>query len=126
MRETQLRYSRRRFVGSAVALPFALRGLAWGQARGRLGLGSYVLLGTDAGKGIYRAAWNPVMGVLGPVELAAEVVRPAFLARHPTLPVVYAVNSTSGADAAVSSFHVDAADGRTAEFDAVESRGVAG
>jgi 6-phosphogluconolactonase len=97
--------TRRRFVGSAMALPFALRALA----RGETQRPRWVLLGTDTGKGIYRAAWNPVTGTLGPVELAVETTRPNFFARHPTLPVMYSVNEASGLAAGVSSFALDAA-----------------
>lgn len=94
-----MRYSRREFVGRAAALPFALRGMASAQAAPR-----WVLLGTDTGKGVYRAAWNAATGSLGPVQLAGEAERPSYLAKHPTLPVVYAVNGVSGEGAAVSSF----------------------
>jgi 6-phosphogluconolactonase len=70
-----------------------------------------VLLGTDIGKGVYRATWNAATGTLGRTELAAEATRPSYLAKHPTLPVVYAVNATSGEGAAVSSFTVAGASG---------------
>jgi 6-phosphogluconolactonase len=100
-----LRYSRRQFVGWAAAMPFALRGLAAGQSPAS-GL-RWVLLGTDTGKGVYRAAWNAATGSLGRVELAVETARPAYMAKHPSLPVVYAINSVSGEGAAVSSFTVD-------------------
>ncbi len=104
-----MRYSRRQFVGRGVALPFALRGMA--AAQGSASGSRWVLLGTDAGKGVYRAAWNAATGTLGPVELAAETARPSYLAKHPSLPVVYAVNGVSGEGAAVSSFNVNAAAG---------------
>jgi len=97
-----LRYSRRQFVGRAAALPFALRGFAAGQ--GAASGPKWVLLGTDTGKGVYRAAWNAATGSLGPVQLAAEAARPSYLAKHPKLAVVYAVNAVSGDGAAVSSF----------------------
>lgn len=97
-----MRYSRREFIGRAAALPFALRGLA--AAQGALSGSRWVLLGTDTGKGVYRAAWNAATGTLGPVQLAVEAARPSYLAKHPTLPVVYAVNGVSGDGAAVSSF----------------------
>jgi 6-phosphogluconolactonase len=88
-----------------VALPFALRALAVGQ---RPAMGSrWVLLGTDTGNGIYRAAWNGALGTLGPVQLAADAVRPTYLARHPSLPVIYSVEAGSGESAAVSSFNVN-------------------
>ncbi|HEV2578728.1 MAG TPA: lactonase family protein [Acidobacteriaceae bacterium] len=103
-------YSRRQFVGRAVALPFALRGMAAAQATGRFvarGKGSCVLLGSDTGKGVYRAPWNAATGTLGAVELAGAAERPSFLAKHPSLPVVYAVNGVSGDGAAISSFQVN-------------------
>lgn len=94
-----------------MALPFALRGMARAQTSGSRpvagGRPLWIFLGTDAANGIYRATWNSATGTMGPVELAAQSVRPAFLARHPKLPVLYAVNSTSGPDAAVSSFRID-------------------
>jgi len=89
-------------VGRAAALPFALRGFAAGQ--GAASGPKWVLLGTDTGKGVYRAAWNAATGSLGPVQLAAEAARPSYLAKHPKLAVVYAVNAVSGDGAAVSSF----------------------
>jgi 6-phosphogluconolactonase len=91
-------------LGRAAALPFALRGLV--QAQGPASGSRWVLLGTDTGKGVYRAGWNAGTGSLGRVELAAETARPSYLAKHPTLPVVYAVNAASGEGAAVSSFTV--------------------
>ncbi|HEX5283422.1 MAG TPA: lactonase family protein [Bryocella sp.] len=100
-------YSRRQFVGRAVALPFALRGMAAAQG----GASRWVLLGTDAGKGVYRATWNAATGTLGTVELAGEADRPSYLAKHPSLPVVYAVDGVSGERAAVSSFKVNASAG---------------
>ena len=97
-----VRYSRRQFVERAAALPFALRALGNAQTTARAA--RWVLLGTDTGKGVYRAAWNAATGSLGPAELVAETERPSYLAKHPTLPVVYAVNAVAGAGAAVSSF----------------------
>lgn len=91
-----------------MALPFALRGLAAAQPANA---SRWLLLGTDTGKGVYRAAWNAATGTLGPVQLAVETLRPTFLAKHPSLPVVYATNEGSGAEAALSSFHVDATAG---------------
>jgi 6-phosphogluconolactonase len=100
----KIRYSRREFVVGAGAVPFALR--AVGEAQAASGT-RWVLLGTDAGRGIYRAAWNATTGTLGPVELAVETRRPTFLARHPSLPVVYSVNEENGPAAGVSSFRLE-------------------
>ena len=71
------------------------------------GHSGWVLLGTNAGEGIYRARWNGATGALGKPELAIATEAPSFLAMHPRLPVVYAVNESKGDKAAVSSFHVD-------------------
>ncbi|HZQ44973.1 MAG TPA: beta-propeller fold lactonase family protein, partial [Acidobacteriaceae bacterium] len=112
-----MRFNRRQFVGRAMALPLALRGMAWGQATGwRLEAGRgrpmWILLGTDKGKGIYRATWDFTTGTMGPVELAVEAARPSYLARHPKLAeVVYAVNGVDGEGAAVSSFQIDTMNG---------------
>jgi 6-phosphogluconolactonase len=84
-----------------VALPFALRAIGDAQVSSAA---RWVLLGTDTGKGVYRAAWNATTGSLGPVVFVAETARPSYMARHPKLPVVYAVNAASGENAAVSSF----------------------
>ena len=88
-----MRYSRRQFLERAAALPFALRAIS---AQMTAGPARWVLLGTDTGKGVYRAGWNSATGTLGKIELVAEAVRPSYLAKHPTLPVVYAVNAASG------------------------------
>ena len=99
--------TRRRFAAGALAVPFALRGISNAQAAAAST--RWVLLGTDQGKGIYRAPWNAATGSLGAAELAVQTARPAFLARHPSLPVIYAVNSESGPAAGVSSFSLDTA-----------------
>ena len=124
-----MRYSRREFVGRAAALPFALRGLAAAQAAGwRLEAGRgrpmWVFMGTDTGKGVYRAAWDFTTGTLGPAQLAGDASRPSYLARHPKLAeVLYAVDGVSGAGAGVSSFHVDAASGGLTLLNEVGSQG---
>ena len=116
-----MRFSRREFIGRAAALPFALRAMGSAQVAG--GAARWVLLGTDTGKGVYRAAWNAATGSLGPVELVAEAVRPSYLARHPKLPVVYAVNAASGDGAAVSSYTLDAGSGGLTALNKVGSQG---
>jgi 6-phosphogluconolactonase len=120
-----MRYNRRQFLGQSIALPLALRGMAAAQASARLVMPSrqWVLLGTDIGQGIYRAPWNAVSGTLGPLELAIESYRPTYLARNPTLPVVYAVNEGTGPDAAISSFQLDAPAGALTLFNKVGAQG---
>lgn len=46
-------------------------------------------------KGIYRATIDPITGEVCTYELAGSFENPSFLARHPKLPVVYAVSETS-------------------------------
>jgi 6-phosphogluconolactonase len=96
--------TRRTFLAASAALPFAMRSIADASPIGT----KWILLGTDKGRGIYRAAWNPATGELGKSELAAEAVRPAFLALHPTLPVVYSGNEIPSGHGTVSSFTLDA------------------
>ena len=106
----KLTASRRSFLASSAALPLALRSLAQRPATPR-----WVFLGTDKGPGISRCAWDPATGKLGPAELAIKSARPGFFAMHPKLPRLYVGNELNGADAAVSSLHVNAVAG-TLEF----------
>src|ERR1700727_749905 len=94
--------TRRQFLAAGAALPFAWRSMAQGRDTAR-----WVFLGTDMGKGIYRARWDAAAGTIGPVELAAETDRPDFFALHPTLPVLYTANAVAGAKAAISAYRFD-------------------
>ncbi|WP_231934327.1 lactonase family protein [Botrimarina colliarenosi] len=63
-------------------------------------------IGTDTGpermsQGIYHLTFDDEKGTLSPAKLAAEASQPGFLAKHPTLPVLYAtVDADGGAVAA--------------------------
>jgi len=94
-----MKTTRRQFLAASAALPFALRSFAETTAP------RWVLLGTDKGKGIYRAPWNPTTGEIGKIELAIESDRPDYFARHGNL--LYAANAGSGANAAVSCFSIN-------------------
>jgi 6-phosphogluconolactonase len=98
--------SRRQFVAASFALPNALKAFAQPPVAAR-----YVLIGTDAGAGIYRATWNPRTGDLGRPELAIASSHPNFFAMHPHLPVLYATNEVAGPGAAIAAFRVDRANG---------------
>lgn len=50
------------------------------------------------GKGIYVARFDDETGLLGEPTLAAELVNPSFLARHPRKDVLYAVSEVADAD----------------------------
>jgi 6-phosphogluconolactonase len=110
--------TRRQFLAAGAALPFAWRAMAQGHAAPR-----WVFLGTDTGKGIYRARWDAATGKLGTIELAAETDRPDFFAMHPMLPVMYAANAVGAGKGAVSSFHVDAMAGGLTLMNKVSSGG---
>jgi len=82
----------------------------------------WVFLGTDKGKGIYRAHWDAATGTMGAVELAIETDRPDFFAIHPFLPVMYAVNAVGAGKGAVSSFHLDTTSGGLALLNRASSQ----
>jgi 6-phosphogluconolactonase len=109
--------SRRTFLAASAALPFAVRSFAMTTNP------KWILLGTDKGKGIYRATWNATTGEIGTPELAVEAARPAFLALHPTLPVLYSGNETPKGHGTVSSFALDA---KTATLQVLNSTDAAG
>jgi 6-phosphogluconolactonase len=96
-------HTRRHFLASAAALPFALRAFASPTSPNP----RWILLGTGTGKGIFRASWNPATGELSHIVPAAPAEHPSFLALHPTLPILYAVNEMPQGDGALSSFHLD-------------------
>jgi 6-phosphogluconolactonase len=95
--------TRRQFVTSAAAFPFALRALASPVSSSP----HWVLLGTGTDKGIFRAAWNAERGELTHIEAVAATVHPSFLAMHPSLPLLYAVNEAPQGNGALCSFRLD-------------------
>ncbi len=113
-----MKQNRREFVGSALALPFALRAMAEPAATTE-----WMLLGTDKGKGIYRASWNAETGVMGVPELAAPGGRPVFFAMHPKKPVLYATNELPTGDGTVASFRVAGKTGSLEPMQQVSSKG---
>ncbi|WP_213453438.1 lactonase family protein [Rhizomonospora bruguierae] len=48
--------------------------------------------GGGRGAGVVAARWEPATGALDLIGVVAETPSPSFLARHPALPVLYAVN----------------------------------
>jgi len=80
-----------------------------------------VFLGTDKGKGIYRAAWNAQTGELGTPELAIATEHPTYLAMHPRLPVLYAANEVD--QGMISSFRVGPLDGKLTPMQQRSARG---
>ena len=97
--------TRRRFLASATALPFALRAFADPVSSNP----RWILLGTGTDKGIFRASWNATTGELSNIQAAAPAQHPSFLAMHPTLPIVYAVNEIPEGNGVLSSFQLDRA-----------------
>jgi 6-phosphogluconolactonase len=97
------RQSRRQFLVSSAALPFALRAFAETVSSNP----RWILLGTGTDQGIFRAAWNPETGELSKIEPAAAAQHPSFLALHPTLSLLYAVNEIPTGNGLLSSYRVD-------------------
>ena len=95
--------TRRHFLASVAALPFALRTFADPVSSHP----RWILLGTGTDKGIFRASWNAATGELSHIEAVGQAVHPSYLAMHPTLPLVYAVNEAPEGNGALSSFHLD-------------------
>lgn len=69
-------------------------------------IGCYTPETGGSGEGIVAARRDPGSGYLEPLGLAARTPSPSFLARHPTLPVLYAVNEVDRG--AVSAWAVEA------------------
>jgi len=72
-------------------------------ASGADGSGMLVWFGSYTGappkaEGISVARFDPATGRLSPVVTAARLKNPSFLARHPALPVLYAVSEVEDAD----------------------------
>lgn len=51
--------------------------------------------GMSPSKGIYSAVFDPTNGQFENMQLAAAVPNPSWIAKHPTLPVLYAVSETT-------------------------------
>ena len=98
-----LTQTRRNFLTSAAALPFAVRAFADPLSSHP----RWILLGTGTDKGIFRASWNAATGELSHFEAVGPAVHPSYLAMHPTLPIVYAVNEVPEGNGALSSFRLD-------------------
>ena len=99
--------SRRNFLSLSAALPFARSAVlcaAPARQPARLYIGT---ANRGPGQGIMTAGWNAQTGEIGPVELAAEVVSPSFLATFRTPSgetLVYCVSEVSGDSANVSAY----------------------
>ena len=78
-------------------------------------------------KGIYVFRFDSESGKPGPVELAAEVRSPSFLAIHPHRRFLYAVNESGGSGkrggGAVSAFAIDEGSGKLSLLDEESSGG---
>jgi len=91
---------------------------------------SFVYIGTDtanhASKGIYLARFDHATGHLTPPQLAAETLRPSFLALSTTLAGhrrLYAVNAVPDPSATVTGYMMDPASGALHEINHVSSAG---
>ena len=71
-------------------------------------LGTYTR-GDDGSKGIYLTHLNSQDGSMTEPQLVAEVSNPTFLAKHPTLPRLYAISEGGQRTANVHAFAIDPA-----------------
>jgi 6-phosphogluconolactonase len=90
----------------------------------------FVYFGTDTAKGIskgiYLSRFDPASGLLTQPVLAAETLRPSFLALSPNTVGrrhLYAVNAVNDTSASVSSFLLDSATGALHPINQVPSAG---
>ncbi|MFC8850610.1 MULTISPECIES: lactonase family protein [unclassified Micromonospora] len=72
--------------------------------QGIVHVGGYTAASGGRGEGIVAARRDPVTGGLTPLGTVAATPSPSFLVRHPTLPVLYAVNELPEGE--VSAFRV--------------------
>jgi 6-phosphogluconolactonase len=108
--------SRRHFLAASATLPLALRSYAATLTP------SWLVLGTDKGKGFYRAPWNATTGEIGPSELILEATRPAFFATHPTLPILYSANEAATGDGNISALRLNHATGDVHLINTISAR----
>jgi 6-phosphogluconolactonase len=90
----------------------------------------FVYFGTDTAKGvskgIYLSRFDPASGLMTSPQLAAETLRPSFLALSPNTEGhrhLYAVNEANDASATVTSFLIDPANGALKPINQVTSAG---
>lgn len=94
------------FFGTAFALSSKLQAAPPTSPTGRIYIGT---IGTAPGTGIQVADWNGATGEIGPLELAAEMPSPTFLAlsHRGGATYVYAVSEIDSPHATVRAFAVD-------------------
>jgi 6-phosphogluconolactonase len=90
----------------------------------------FVYFGTDTGKGIskgiYLSRFDPASGLMTSPQLAAETLRPSFLALSPNTVGyrhLYAVNEANDASATITSFLMDPVSGALRLINQVPSAG---
>jgi 6-phosphogluconolactonase len=83
----------------------------------------FLLLGTDKGKGIYRASWDPATGQIGAPALAAPSDRPSYFAMNPKRPVLYVADESATGDGSISSFRIDEKTGEIEQMQVISSKG---
>lgn len=116
--------SRRRLLvsGAALALAPRLRALPTPSRATHIYVGT---IGTGPGHGIHVADWDASTGIIGPLELAAELASPTFLAlsRQGGATYLYAVSEVDGPGAAVSAFAIQAGSRKLRPLNKLETGG---
>jgi 6-phosphogluconolactonase len=118
---SNMKMNRRVFAAGVAAMPLALRSMA--EQAPAVRHPKFVLLGTDKGKGIYRATWDEATGRIGRPELAIETERPTYFAMHPRKSVLYAANEANKGDGSVSAFKLEERGAELSALGVVGSKG---
>ncbi|GAA3754385.1 lactonase family protein [Terriglobus aquaticus] len=109
--------------GAALAAPRFLRALPAATATSsRIYIGT---IGTESGVGIHVADWNATDGTIGPLELAAELASPTFLAlsRRGGSTFLYAVSEIDSPNAPVTAFAVEPGSRKLRKLNQLETGG---
>jgi 6-phosphogluconolactonase len=102
----------------------AAAGMAWTAAAQQIYIGTYSQRGSE---GIYATRLDPATGRIEAPRPAAKATNPSFLALHPKLPVLYAVNESGRYEGkpvgAVIAFAIDTATGALSQLNSEPTGG---
>jgi 6-phosphogluconolactonase len=94
--------SRRSFLTMSAALPLTMKSFAAPTTLASVYIGTDTDAGDGTAKGIYQSLWDPAAGTLTSASLAAETLRPIFLAKAGNH--IYVTNEINGPHDTVTVF----------------------
>jgi 6-phosphogluconolactonase len=120
--------NRRKVLQGLAVAPLAARG--WWAEAAKTGGGNTLFVGTqtkESSKGIYAYRWDAAKGEIALIGLAVATEYPTFLALSPDAKYLYAANEVDSFEGikggGVSSFAVDAKEGKLTAINAVSAKG---